>query len=438
MPSPPCARSSVRSSCVKGSNTVESAAAGMPIPLSRTRNTTSRPSRATCTSILPPGSVYFAALLIRLPRTCARRAKSPRTPTGSSGRRSVSAWRCASMIGRLVSTAAPTTSAASSASSLRSILPRVIRDRSSRSSTRRVSCLSCRPMTSRAQATCSAAVFRPQHVHGVRDRGERIAKLVRQHREELVLALVRLLDAVIEQRIVERCRSPAGDVAGESTSTSGSNDLAAGHAEHQYARIAPPRTASGTTTVECAGVAVGKHRRRTASDRRDAATAGRNRSPRPDRCAARIEASSGSPSGRLDTPSGSGTGELGEPARLVLDAGHRKHARRRTAAARRGAPAPASWRRRRASRQAQRWRVRGTLSRCVARSAAIAARACSSRKRDALLQRLSLGLACQAGSSSTNTRTLLRRISGTTGDEDVVDRAERVAARASASRRRRR
>ena len=88
MPRPPCARSSVVSSCVKRSKMPSSIGAGMPRPVSVTRNTTwpssPRSRRSRC---VPPGGVYLAALLSRLAITCAMRAEVAAHVQGSRGRR---------------------------------------------------------------------------------------------------------------------------------------------------------------------------------------------------------------------------------------------------------------------------------------------------------------------------------------------------------------
>ena len=96
----------------------------------------------------PPGSVYFTALLSRLANTCARRTASASTSSASGGSVSVSSWRAASISGRLVSTAAAITSARSTMSLRSSILPRVMRDTSIRSSTRRTMWLTWRSIIS--------------------------------------------------------------------------------------------------------------------------------------------------------------------------------------------------------------------------------------------------------------------------------------------------
>ena len=77
------------------------------------------------------------------------------------------------------------------------ILPRLIRETSSRSSTRRVSCRTCRSMTSRHQSWTSSASGVHQELDGVGDRGERIAQLMGQHGQELVLPPALLGDPVL-------------------------------------------------------------------------------------------------------------------------------------------------------------------------------------------------------------------------------------------------
>ena len=73
-------------------------------------------------------------------------------------------------------------------------MPRLIRDTSSRSSISRTRCSTCRSMMSRARAAWdSSTSFIAQELHRGADRGERIAEFVRQHREELVLPPVCLL-----------------------------------------------------------------------------------------------------------------------------------------------------------------------------------------------------------------------------------------------------
>jgi hypothetical protein len=90
-----------------------------------------------------------------------------------------------------------------------------------------------------------------QHVHGVGDRRERVAQLVREHREELVLALVRLLDLAVEQRVLERGRRARGREVGRRAHASVVELARAGHREPSTA-IGRPRAASGSAATACA------------------------------------------------------------------------------------------------------------------------------------------------------------------------------------------
>ena len=85
----------------------------------------------------PPGRMYLAALFSKLASTCASRTTSPSTSNGSGGCPTVNAWLRASINGRAVSTARATMVRSSTGSLRSSILPRVMRDTSSRSSTNR-------------------------------------------------------------------------------------------------------------------------------------------------------------------------------------------------------------------------------------------------------------------------------------------------------------
>ena len=113
------------------------------------------------------------------------------------------------MSGRAVSTALLITSASSTRERRSSILPRLMREMSSRSSIRRTMWPSWRSIISRAWATALGVAGRePHHLQAVAQRCQRIAQLVRQEREELVLAAVRLA-----QRLLRPL--PLGDVAGD-------------------------------------------------------------------------------------------------------------------------------------------------------------------------------------------------------------------------------
>ena len=53
------------------SKTLGSISGAIPMPVSRTRTTTSPPSGSADRAIRPPGSVYLAALFSRFQRTCS-------------------------------------------------------------------------------------------------------------------------------------------------------------------------------------------------------------------------------------------------------------------------------------------------------------------------------------------------------------------------------
>ncbi len=129
----------------------------MPTPLSRTLITAWPWRSVSASSIEPPSSVYLPALLSRLATTWDRRAKSPRSTTGASGTVAWSWWRRLSRNGFAVSIACATTARRSSGSVCSAILPWLMRATSSRSSTRRVRCATCRPVTSVAQVSFGSA-----------------------------------------------------------------------------------------------------------------------------------------------------------------------------------------------------------------------------------------------------------------------------------------
>ena len=172
----------------------------------------------------PPAAVYLAALLSRLQNTCARRVGSARQLGRRGTERELVPLRVDQRPAHLdrLRRAAP-----SSSGCLRSsIFPWLTRETSSRSSSRRFMCCTCRSITSRAvldsRSVPAAAVESPRR----EDRRERIAQLVGQHREELVLAPVGLLQALlglarahdlapqarIEPRVVERYRGAAHEL----------------------------------------------------------------------------------------------------------------------------------------------------------------------------------------------------------------------------------
>ena len=99
MPSPPCERSSRRSTCTNMSKTFVSISGAIPIPVSSTPMTTSSPSRRASRQIRPPGSVYLAALSSRLARTCSSRVGSASSRSSSSGTPTLSSWPRSSISG---------------------------------------------------------------------------------------------------------------------------------------------------------------------------------------------------------------------------------------------------------------------------------------------------------------------------------------------------
>ncbi len=161
MPSPPCAFSSDRSACTNGSKTLASMSRAIPAPSSATVTATEPPSSSGSTVIrtCPPGAVYFAALLSRLANTWASRVTSASTTIRSTGAPTVSRCPSSSTSGRLVSTALWTASIRSTRDRRSSILPRLIRLTSSRSSTRWTICRSWRPIVSRARSTAFGSSF---------------------------------------------------------------------------------------------------------------------------------------------------------------------------------------------------------------------------------------------------------------------------------------
>ena len=131
----------------------------MPMPSSRTESTSlRRPSRAGDDRRCPPGSVYLAALVQQVATTCASRAGSATTrsplPRHVDSRGGAGATRAAGSRSR---SPWATTRASSTASRRSSIFPRAMRETSSRSSTRRERCCTCRSMIDRSRSSASGA-----------------------------------------------------------------------------------------------------------------------------------------------------------------------------------------------------------------------------------------------------------------------------------------
>ena len=130
--------------------------AGMPMPSSLTVNTADPPSRATRRTMRPPGSMNLVALCRMLPTICTRRVRSPSIVNGSSASSRTSSCRLASIAGREISMARATIALAGTGSRCSVIIPRVMRETSSRSSIRMTRCSTWRSMMSRALALCAS------------------------------------------------------------------------------------------------------------------------------------------------------------------------------------------------------------------------------------------------------------------------------------------
>ena len=171
------------------------------------------PSCSADSQICPPLSVYLAALVSRFVRIC-----SSRTGSASAGKVPVATetvslcWR-ASISGRADSMALWMTMPTSSRSLRSRILPRVIRETSNRSSISRDRCLTWRLITSMDQAIWSAASVRVANCDGAADRRQRVAQLVCQHGQELVLAAVGLGQLLQPAPQLVLQALPIGDVA---------------------------------------------------------------------------------------------------------------------------------------------------------------------------------------------------------------------------------
>ena len=136
MPRPPCDRSSEGSTWVNSSKTRCNIVSGIPMPSSATRNTTEPSSIEARMAICPPSGVYLAAFVSRLTRICSMRVGSTNSSAGSAGGSTFKAWRRNLISNATESTARCSSAAASIGSRLSSILSRVIRDTSNKSSMR--------------------------------------------------------------------------------------------------------------------------------------------------------------------------------------------------------------------------------------------------------------------------------------------------------------
>ena len=162
-----------------------------------------------------PRSVYLAALFSRFSSTWASRVGS-RVQRGPArgGSVTVSSWprfvdeRPAGLDGA-ARRPPPGRPAPCGARSCR----RLMRDTSSRSSTSRARCCTCRSITSRGPLQLRRRpALGAQDLHGVADRGQRVAQLVGQHRQELVLAPVGLLERRQQVRVLDGDDRAVGQV----------------------------------------------------------------------------------------------------------------------------------------------------------------------------------------------------------------------------------
>ena len=141
----------------------------------------------------PPAPVNFTALCSTLEITWTKRVGSTFSQTGSSGRSTRNSSCPAAIAARLASTAELTITASGVSCGCSWILPAVIRDTSSRSSMSRTM---CDDLTLHHGAHLLDRGWRiagePDQFQAGADRRQRVAQLVRQHRQELVLPAIGL------------------------------------------------------------------------------------------------------------------------------------------------------------------------------------------------------------------------------------------------------
>ena len=261
MPRPPCERSSDWSRLREQVEHVRQQLrrdAGAVVPHRDAALRRPRSSRAAGCGC--PSGENLAALLSRFDSTCASRTASPSSSIGSLR----AARRRARCSRRLDARRARLDRALDQRRQLERLgldqptLPCTMRETSSRSSIRRAMWSACRPITSRAHRQLRRRASRAgQDVHGVADRRQRVAQLVRQHREEFVLAPVGLLHRRVQARVLHRDRGAAGELADRARCAAASKLLRAAQereraadlvARHQRAdgggALAPPASAS--------------------------------------------------------------------------------------------------------------------------------------------------------------------------------------------------
>ena len=220
-PRPPCARSSACGPCTKRSKTRGSISAAMPIAgVAHAQHRPSSPSRvaddrdasarAACTwrrwsaGSRPPAP---AAPGRRRPAVPLRGTSTLQRVRALLEQRARHLDRLRDDVGEL-----------DDAPSCSSTLPRVIRDTSSRSSTSRIRCATWRSMTVRSRSSCAS----PRSFiscSAVRIGDERVAQLVTEHRQELVLGAVgglggleQLGTLALDARALDRLPAAARDL----------------------------------------------------------------------------------------------------------------------------------------------------------------------------------------------------------------------------------
>ena len=159
--------------------------------------------------MLPPSDVYLAALCSTLLKIWLKREKSPNTQTGVSGTWTDNAWRFESMSGRTISSAVLDDLAELDGLAVQRDL--ALRDaRHVEQIVDEAGEVRDLPLDDLAHPGDARVVRRHlvEHLRGRDDRRERIAQLVRQHREELVLAPVRFLELLLGRLARAPSRAP--------------------------------------------------------------------------------------------------------------------------------------------------------------------------------------------------------------------------------------
>ena len=185
-PRPPSDRSRPWRPCTNRSNTTGSISRRMPMPVSLTATRSISPSRLALTAIGRRIGVYLAALVSRFANTCASRVLSPSTirPVVDVDRQVV--HPLLEQRARQLDRRARSSRRGRRCRDRSEILPRVMRETSSRSSTRRTTWRTWR-VDQRPLLLEDAVAAQLHHLQRGQDRRQRIAQLVPEHRQELVL-----------------------------------------------------------------------------------------------------------------------------------------------------------------------------------------------------------------------------------------------------------